>query len=85
MSQHASTIVFDGDDTLWETELLYDRARSEAATLAATVGLSPDEFESLQKLIDISNAQTMGLSSARFPTSSIQAFEELARRKGVRT
>src|SRR4051812_13994583 len=41
-------IVFDGDDTLWSTEQLYDRARSAAARLVASVGLDPVRFETLQ-------------------------------------
>ena len=32
-------IVFDGDDTLWETEALYDDARRRAREIVAATGL----------------------------------------------
>jgi putative hydrolase of the HAD superfamily len=81
-SSGARAVIFDGDDTLWETEPLYDRARSEAAQVVAGAGFDPDEFESVQRSIDARNVETMGLSMGRFPTSSVQAFEEIARRAG---
>lgn len=80
----SQVIVFDGDDTLWETEPLYDRARSEAARVVAAAGFDPDDFEMLQRSIDTDNVRTMGLSAERFPTSSVEAFEELARRGGTK-
>jgi len=33
--------VFDGDDTLWFVEPLYDQARSEAAAIVAAAWWSP--------------------------------------------
>jgi len=35
-------IVFDGDDTLWYVEPLYDDARMRAAALVSSAGLSGD-------------------------------------------
>ena len=32
-------VIFDGDDTLWETEILYDEARDDAAALVAATGI----------------------------------------------
>ncbi|MGH9123798.1 MAG: HAD family hydrolase [Acidimicrobiales bacterium] len=77
-----AAVIFDGDDTLWETESLYDLARSEAAQIVASTGYDPDQFEELQRSIDATKVQTMGLSAARFPASSVEAFTELARRAG---
>jgi putative hydrolase of the HAD superfamily len=79
----SAAIIFDGDDTLWETEALYDRARSDAAQVVASAGYDPETFETLQRTIDGRNVTTMGLSAERFPTSSVEAFEELARRAGA--
>ena len=76
-------IVFDGDDTLWETEPLYDRARSAAAMLVAADGLDPARFEELQREIDIRNVERMGLSAGRFPTSSVHAYEALVNEDGA--
>lgn len=76
-------IVFDGDDTLWETEALYDLARDEAARIVETAGLSANRFQELQREIDIQNVKVMGLTSSRFPTSSVEAYEALARQAGT--
>ena len=76
-------VIFDGDDTLWETEPLYDRARSEAAGIVSNAGLDAHRFEELQRTIDMDNVAQMGLSSARFPTSSVQAYEKLATAAGT--
>lgn len=78
-----SAIIFDGDDTLWNTESLYDHARSEAARVVAGEGYDPNEFETLQRAIDARSVDTMGLSVDRFPTSSVEAFMHLARRAGA--
>lgn len=71
-------IVLDGDDTLWISEPLYDAARVAASEVVAAAGLDKDRWESLQRAIDLTNVQTMGLSASRFPTSCRQAYEELA-------
>ena len=76
-------VVFDGDDTLWRTEFLYDEARDEAATLVAATGLDPDAFRDLQREIDVRNVEKFGLSKDRFPTSSVQAYEHLAQQHGA--
>lgn len=76
--QNGQLLIFDADDTLWETEVLYDEARERAANLVARAGLDRGRWTELQKAIDIENVKTMGLSRRRFPTSSVQAYERLA-------
>lgn len=71
-------LIFDGDDTLWETELLYDAARNLAAEVVHQNGVDPEMWTKRQKEIDLENVKTMGLTPARFPTSSVEAFVELA-------
>jgi putative hydrolase of the HAD superfamily len=70
--------VFDGDDTLWFVEDLYDQARRSASHIVADLGIDPDEWESQQRLIDLENAKSLGVSPIRFPTSCVQAYESLA-------
>lgn len=77
-------VIFDGDDTLWETEALYDVARDLAAEIVESAGFSSIEFQRLQREIDISNVRTMSFSSSRFPTSSVQAYDQLAKQSGAR-
>ena len=70
-------VVFDGDDTLWSTEPLYDDARQAAASVVSKAGLDPLVWERLERRIDVQNAATLGHSVDRFPTSCVQAYRDL--------
>lgn len=70
-------VVFDGDDTLWVSEPLYDAARKNAREIVEGAGLSGERWEELQRVIDVANVEKMGLSAKRFPTSCIEAYEAL--------
>ncbi len=76
-------IVFDGDDTLWRVEHLYDEARERAAAVAAEAGLDPGRWAELQKKIDVANVAHFGLSRERFPQSSVLAYEHAAAGLGI--
>ncbi len=76
-----SGIIFDGDDTLWETEPLYDRARAAAGLIvAAATGSTVIEFENTQRALDLERVAVEGLSAERFPNSSVLAYQEIAGR-----
>lgn len=77
-------VVFDGDDTLWSTEQLYDDARTAAGAVVAAAGFSAGAWEHLERRIDVENVVTMGHSAERFPTSCVQAYGELCHREGAR-
>ena len=72
-------IVFDGDDTLWSTERLYDDARANARRVVTESGLDGAKWEELERRIDVENVATIGFSTERFPTSCVQAYEETSR------
>lgn len=76
-------VIFDGDDTLWQTEYLYDDARSNAARVVAKAGIDPGDWERLQRAIDVLNVSTMGLSRERFPLSCAQAYVLAAQLVGL--
>lgn len=76
-------IIFDGDDTLWETEPLYDRARCAVATTVSARGLDPDRWDLLERVIDVANVERFGLSAKRFPTSCVEAYRRLASDEGL--
>jgi putative hydrolase of the HAD superfamily len=78
-----AAVVFDGDDTLWSTEHLYDRARDHARELVAMAGLDADKWEKLERKIDVENVRHLGFSPERFPTSCVQAYEAVARDRSV--
>jgi putative hydrolase of the HAD superfamily len=75
-------VVFDGDDTLWSTEQLYDDARSKARRLVAESRLNAVKWEELERRIDVEKVATLGYSTERFPASCIQAYEEVCRGEG---
>ena len=75
-------IVFDGDDTLWSTEQLYDDARSRARDVVAASGLDGAKWEECERKIDVLNVNQFGYSVERFPGSCVQAYEDLCRRTG---
>src|SRR5437870_1601332 len=59
----AGLVVFDGDDTLWMLEPLYDAARQRAGEIVGTHGLAVADWDRLQRKIDLTNAGRMGLSA----------------------
>jgi putative hydrolase of the HAD superfamily len=75
-------VVFDGDDTLWYTEQLYDDARWNARRIVADAGLDGAEWEKLERRIDVANVALLGYSMERFPTSCVLAYEEACRSQG---
>jgi putative hydrolase of the HAD superfamily len=70
--------IFDGDDTLWASEELYDAALEEASRIVDRAGLPPDEWRTLQRKFDLQNVVKMGMSRERFPKSSTEALLHLA-------
>lgn len=76
-------VVFDGDDTLWSTEQLYDDARTRARDIVGEGGLDGLEWEDLERGLDVQNVATLGFSVDRFPSSCVEAYEDLCRRTGV--
>jgi putative hydrolase of the HAD superfamily len=76
-------LVFDGDDTLWWTEQLYDDARREAARIVSDAGLDATLWEEIERSIDVDNVARYGLGRERFPTSCVEAYDQTARLAGV--
>ncbi len=72
----ARALVFDGDDTLWHTEWLYDAARRRARGIVERAGLDGDLWEARERLIDVANVARFGHAAERFPTSCAEAYEE---------
>ncbi len=73
-----SLVVLDGDDTLWETERLYDEARQDAREIVESVGLDGAEWERRERALDQERVADFGFSPERFPGSCRLAYEELA-------
>jgi putative hydrolase of the HAD superfamily len=71
-------VIFDGDDTLWRTESLYDEARAAARAALGESAEIGARWEELQRRIDVENVAILGFSSERFPTSCVQAYQQLS-------
>jgi putative hydrolase of the HAD superfamily len=67
-------IIFDGDDTLWETAPLYTRAKEEFFARMAALGFDPLEVQKTFQLIDVANVDRFGFSKERFPTSMAETY-----------
>jgi len=69
-------VLFDGDNTLWHIEALYDHARSELVHYIEASGAHTNEIEAFQRLEDKRLFEELGYSATRFATS----FENTMRR-----
>lgn len=67
-------VVFDGDDTLWLTEPLYDAARAAARMVVEEAGLDGAAWEAHQRRLDVANVARFGHGPERFPTSAVEAL-----------
>jgi putative hydrolase of the HAD superfamily len=78
-----TAVIFDGDDTLWETEPLYDHARRTARAIVVDAGQDGAAWEALERRLDVENVDTMGYSPGRFPASCVQAYEWICGAQGA--
>jgi putative hydrolase of the HAD superfamily len=69
-------VFFDGDNTLWHIEALYDRARADLVRHIERAGGPAGEVEAFQRLEDKRLFAELGYSGARFAKS----FENTMRR-----
>jgi putative hydrolase of the HAD superfamily len=62
-------VIFDADNTLWETESLYDDARRTLTSTLASRGINEALAGEVQQAIDEELYQSYGYSARRFPES----------------
>jgi putative hydrolase of the HAD superfamily len=80
MGFQLATIIFDGDDTLWSIQPVYDDAKNKFAKLMAIFPETPESIVSLVDQVDYEAVATSGFSQQRFPNSLIRTYEILAKR-----
>jgi putative hydrolase of the HAD superfamily len=61
--------LFDGDNTLWHIEALYDRARRDLVCLVERSGANVGEIEAFQRHEDKRLYEELGYSASRFAQS----------------
>lgn len=59
--------IFDGDDTLRETQALYVCAKNLFLKEMGHLGFNSQEAEGILERIDVHNVRLMGFSRLRFP------------------
>jgi putative hydrolase of the HAD superfamily len=64
-----SWIIFDGDNTLWDVESLYDEARDYLCAFLEARGIDPSCSEEFQQRRDAYLHKTYGYSACRFARS----------------
>jgi putative hydrolase of the HAD superfamily len=69
-------VLFDGDNTLWHIETLYDQARQDLVRLVIQPGANADEIEAFQRLEDKRLFMELGYSAERFAMSFEHTMRE---------
>jgi putative hydrolase of the HAD superfamily len=77
-----STIVFDGDDTLWRTMPLYTKAKQRFFTLLGDLGFDAKCVEEEFEARDVSNVAAWGFTVERFRRSMVETYKVFAQREG---
>lgn len=70
-----SGLIFDGDDTLWETMPLYLRAKERFYDKMQKLGFDQREVITQFEMTDCENVQVLGFSKERFPKSIQDTYE----------
>lgn len=76
-------IAFDGDDTLWDTQPLYEAAKDEFEHLCRELGLWGTGVRSQLDRVDAERVASLGFSRNRFPGSLVQVIETRAAKAGI--
>ncbi|SRR6266540_116088 len=74
-SNTRGAIIFDGDDTLWETQAIYDRAKEHFYHLMGQQGFNECAVKEKFGQVDAENVKTMGFSMHRFPRSMQDVYK----------
>lgn len=73
-STRFEAVVFDGDDTLWQTQHLYEAAKDRFEELCRQLGVWDSEVRERLDAIDSQRVQSLGFSPKRFPGSLVQTL-----------
>jgi putative hydrolase of the HAD superfamily len=70
-----SGLIFDGDDTLWETMPFYNQTKTVFYAEMGKMGFEKKEVMKAFEKIDVDNTKIMGFSKGRFPRSMQETYE----------
>jgi putative hydrolase of the HAD superfamily len=75
VSSRTEAIIFDGDDTLWMTQRLYETAKDQFEALCREVGVWDPSIRQRVDAVDGERVELLGFSKERFPGSLVQVLE----------
>jgi putative hydrolase of the HAD superfamily len=75
-------LVFDGDDTLWNSINLYAEAKNTFIALLESNGFPTERTLSIFEEINTRNVQVYGFTRERFPISMVQAYRNISANSG---
>lgn len=76
-------VIFDGDDTLWQTASLYVEAKQKFFSQMSSLGFDQEEVEKTFQDIDVANVHRLGFSKDRFPSSMTETYELFCYKYGL--
>ena len=76
-------IIFDGDDTLWETMPLYVRSKSRFFLAMRRLGFNRKAVEMDFEERDLRNVDRFGFSKKRFETSMVETYRSFCRSRDM--
>ncbi len=77
-------IYFDADDTLWYTNVIYERAYDEFVEWALErFDTTAEEITELVRKVDLERARRDGFHRTGFSSSMVATYQELCKRYGV--
>lgn len=72
-------LIFDADDTLWYTTILYQESKKKFATLMQAQGIDPEIALATLTKVDIAQVQEFGFKRLRFPSSMVATYKQLSK------
>lgn len=77
-------VIFDGDDTLWSTQPIYDTAKRSFYQVMAQNGFHQPETQRRLQQVDMAAVHEQGFSKNRFPASLLKTYRELSSENGIK-
>jgi putative hydrolase of the HAD superfamily len=76
-----ATVIFDADDTLWDTQRLYEISKAQFFLLMRESGFPRQEVAATLETIDYANVSKLGFSRKRFPQSMYETYGALCAKR----
>ena len=75
-------VIFDGDDTLWDSQSLYEDVKNQFTAIMEEQRLDGSEALELLEQLDAENVARIGFLKQRFPQSMVQTYEAISKKYG---